>query len=270
MKEQSAVRPMEFTGERMVPEAADGTIFWEHVHRYRFAVKYVPGKRVLDIACGEGYGTHALSLAGAESVVGVDVSADACEHARRKYGVDARVGDAQAIPLPDASVDVVVSFETIEHVPNPSAFLDECRRVLRPGGLIIISTPNGSVYSSIHNNPFHCSEMTEADFLGILRPRFDRISLFSQKPKSANWWSPRSLAASVSPWNKMRGFWRIGSLLCPYLDGQATRQARDEPAKMILTHDPPWSNLVNPFTVRPRSNWSGEQPEYLIAIGVRP
>ena len=120
--------------ERMVPEEAHARIFWEHVARYRFAKDFVRGKRVLDIACGEGYGASSLAKAGAASVVGVDIADDVCEHARRKYGIDARTGDAQAIPLPDRSIDLIVSFETIEHVASPAAFLQECARVLAPDG----------------------------------------------------------------------------------------------------------------------------------------
>ena len=133
--------------ERMVPEEAHARIFWEHVARYRFAKEFVRGKRVLDIACGEGYGAAGLARAGARSVVGIDVSADVCDHARRKYGLDARAGDAQAIPLPDRSIDVIVSFETIEHVDQPGVFLGECARVLVPDGMLIVSTPNRPVYS---------------------------------------------------------------------------------------------------------------------------
>ena len=108
--------------ERMVPEEAHARIFWEHIARYRFAKDFVRGKRVLDIACGEGYGAAALAKAGAASVTGVDISRDACERARRKYGLDARTGDAQAIPVPDRSIDLIVSFETIEHVDCTGRF----------------------------------------------------------------------------------------------------------------------------------------------------
>src|SRR6266704_1151086 len=111
-------------GERMVPEVSGGMTFWEHVHRYAFACRFVAGKRVLDIACGEGYGSAALQKAGAAQVIAVDISDSACAHARAKYGVDARPGAAERIPLPDGSADVVVTFETIEHVPNPERFLD--------------------------------------------------------------------------------------------------------------------------------------------------
>src|ERR1035437_10505448 len=108
------------TGERMVPESADLFTFWEHVYRYAFASRFVKGKRVLDIACGEGYGAAALQKAGAAHVIGVDISESVCLHARSKYGLDARRGTAEQIPLPDRSVEVIVSFETIEHVPEPN------------------------------------------------------------------------------------------------------------------------------------------------------
>src|SRR5271168_5208728 len=130
---------MDPTDERMVPESAGAPTFWEHVYRYAFATHFVAGKRVLDIACGEGYGAAALQKAGAARVIGVDVSESACRHACSKYGLDARPGTAEKIPLPDSSVDVIVSFETIEHVPNPIGFLDECARILTPGGRLIIS-----------------------------------------------------------------------------------------------------------------------------------
>ena len=122
------------TNERMVPESSDRSTFWEHVYRYNFASSFVKGKRVLDIACGEGYGAAALQRAGATHVIGVDVSEDVCVHAHRKYGLDARLGSAEQIPLTDKSVEVIVSFETIEHVADPYRFLDECARVWAPGG----------------------------------------------------------------------------------------------------------------------------------------
>src|SRR4051794_3204615 len=105
---------MDFTGERMVPDACAGSILWEHLYRYKFARQFVQGRRVLDIACGEGYGSSALQAAGAASLIGMDISEETCQHAREKYGIDARVGDAMAIALPDRSIDVVVSFETVE------------------------------------------------------------------------------------------------------------------------------------------------------------
>ena len=193
--------------ERMVPEGAHARIFWEHVARYRFAKDFVRGKRVLDIACGEGYGAAALAKAGAASVVGVDLSPDVCDHARQKYGIDARPGDAQAIPLPDRSIDLVVSFETIEHVADPGAFLRECARVLVREGMLIVSTPNRPVYSPEGTrNPFHRVEFDEREFVELLESRLQTVRIYTQFPQTAAWWSHRSLAAERSPWLRDQGF----------------------------------------------------------------
>lgn len=265
--------PLEYTGERMVPEGADARTFWEHVERYRFAKAFVRGKRVLDVACGEGYGAAALARAGAASVIGVDLSAETCAHARRKYGLDARPGDAQDIPLPDRSVDMVVSFETIEHVPDPAAFLDECARVLAPDGTLIVSTPNRPVYSAEGaRNPFHRVEVDEREFLEQLCPRFEAVRLYTQYPRSAAWWSPRSLAAERSPWLRIKGFWRLSTWLCPAKRPDLDPSTRASAVDVILARDSASSSPFSPYAVRPLSEWGRERPYYLIAVaeGVKP
>src|SRR5579864_1905821 len=88
---------LENSGERMVPEVSGGYTFWEHVYRYAFACRFVRGKRVLDIACGEGYGAAALMKAGATRVVGVDISEEVCRHACNRYGLEAKQGTAEDI-----------------------------------------------------------------------------------------------------------------------------------------------------------------------------
>ncbi|HVO89598.1 MAG TPA: class I SAM-dependent methyltransferase, partial [Casimicrobiaceae bacterium] len=112
-----AAPALTFTGERFTPEVR-GAIWYEHWHRYCAASRIAAGKRVVDAACGEGYGS--LLLAGsAQSVVGVDIGAQAVEHARQRYrapNLRFECASVTALPLPDASVDVVVSFETIEHL----------------------------------------------------------------------------------------------------------------------------------------------------------
>lgn len=260
---------MEYTGERMMPEVSVGAPFWEHVHRYRFANRYAPGRAILDVASGEGYGAHALALAGASSVVGVDVSAEACDHARRTYGVDARVGDALALPLADGAVDLVVSFETIEHVPDPARFLDECARVLRPGGILVISTPDKEVYDGLHTNEFHCSELTEGEFAGLLAARFDDPEWYGQSPVAARWWSTRSLVAARSPWRGIKGFGLLARLACPHYHGRITDHERGDIAATILQARGVLSGLMDPFRVRPRRRWTGERPTYLVAVARR-
>jgi SAM-dependent methyltransferase len=253
--------------ERMVPEEAHARIFWEHVARYRFAKDFVRGKRVLDIACGEGYGAAALSRAGASSTIGIDRSPEVCDHARRKYRLDARPGDAQAIPLPDRSIDVVVSFETIEHVDDPAAFLDECARVLVLEGILIVSTPNRPVYSGEGTqNPFHRIEFDEEEFVGLLRSKFRRIRLYTQFPQSAAWWSPRSLAAERSPWLRIKGFWRLSSWFCPAIRTHVSPEIRAKADEVILARDSFLSSLFNPYVVRPHLKGRRERPYILIAV----
>lgn len=270
----AALTTLEYTGERMVPERSDARTFWEHVYRYRFAAQFVRGRRVLDIACGEGYGTAALASAGAAHVIGVDVDESACAHARDKYHVDARAGSAKQIPLPDGAVDVVVSFETIEHVENPDGFLDECRRVLAAGGRLIVSTPNRDVFHQAGRyNDFHRSEMTVEEFQRAVGRRFDRSVYYSQMPQWAAWWSLRSLAAVDSPWFRPKGCWRVRDaahmIVCRHIRGAVPEEFRLSPVRAVLAHDRPLASLVNPYAVRSWSPASRERPLYVIAVAQR-
>jgi SAM-dependent methyltransferase len=257
---------LENTGERMMPESSDRDTFWEHVHRYAFACRFVTGKRVLDVACGEGYGAAALQRAGAAQVIGVDVSDAACTHASEKYGIDARVGSAEQIPLPDSSVDVVVSFETIEHVPAPGRFLDECARVLAPGGRLIISTPNKNVYSAPGRprNPFHCSEMSEEEFLSALRSRFGAIKLYSQHPQWAPWWSLRTFSAEETPWDWLYPLKRLRRSARFRLSDPSSKE-RSTVVEQILSPGRTRFSALFPYALQPRRRETGEQPFYFIA-----
>jgi 2-polyprenyl-3-methyl-5-hydroxy-6-metoxy-1,4-benzoquinol methylase len=175
----------------MVPAFSGEEVFWEHVQRYRFAAGFVSGCDVLDIACGEGYGSAGLVRAGARSLVGVDISPDAVAHARAHHGIDARVGSAEEMPLGDCCVDVVTSFETIEHIAHPQTFIDECARVLRPNGTLVISTPNAGIYQQVTpRNPFHCSEMNPDEFNRMLSSRFGSVRLHSQR-RPQQWFAQR-------------------------------------------------------------------------------
>jgi 2-polyprenyl-3-methyl-5-hydroxy-6-metoxy-1,4-benzoquinol methylase len=138
------------TWERLVPkqladDPASRRIEEIHVRRYDEAGRAVRGKRVLDIACGAGYGSRMLARAGAAAVVGVDVAADAVRYARAHYpapGVRFVCADAERFEWP-ASFDVVVSFETIEHLHDPASFLDRLHGLLVPGGTLFLSAPLG-------------------------------------------------------------------------------------------------------------------------------
>ena len=262
------------TGERMVPEVADRFTFWEHVYRYAFAARFVVGKRVLDIACGEGYGATALQKAGAAHVIGVDVSEDACVHARKRYGLDARPGSAEQIPLPDNCVDIVVSFETIEHVRDPGRFLDECARVLAPGGRLVISTPDKDVYTGRlgTRNRHHCAEMTAEEFASAIRARFHDARFYTQRPDSTGWWSPRALVCESTPWKHIRGFGRLrGAIqrrIFPEAVSDPTAEQRASAVDVILSAARSRRGLLNPHVVRPHQEWHREKSVYIVATAM--
>ncbi len=253
-------------GERMIPERSHARTFWEHVGRYQFARSYVPGKRTLDVACGEGYGSAGLSRAGAASVVGVDVSARTCAEGRKKYGIDAVAGDARALPLADRSVDLVVSFETIEHLDRPGRFLDECARVLDDEGTLIVSTPNRPVYRAEVANPHHVREFDRDEFAALVGERFGSVAMFTQFPRSAPWWDARSLASERSPWLRIKGFWRLSTRICPALRPEVPAATRAAVVDLIAAGPPGVGGLFNPYLVRPERPGRGEEPYYFVAV----
>lgn len=183
---------LEFTGERFLP-GAPGAIAYEHWHRYAFALRFARGRSVLDAACGEGYGTAFLAQA-AQSAVGIDIDADAVRHARETYGAIPNLrfesASVTALPLPDASVDVVVSFETIEHLPaaDQPRMLSEFARVLTVDGVLVLSSPNRLRYSDArdYRNPFHLHELYREDLSHLLHEVFRAHQWYHQVPLLAS------------------------------------------------------------------------------------
>lgn len=175
---------MECTGERYLPEF-DGDWSLEHTHRYLVAREFADGKVVLDIACGEGYGSRMLADI-AQCVIGVDISLKTVTQATIKYP-HAQVffvqGEATRIPLMDNSVDLVVSFETIEHLGEQDRMIQEIRRVLRPEGLCIISSPDKREYSDLtgYTNVYHVKELYYAEFISLLKKEFKQIQMVGQR-----------------------------------------------------------------------------------------
>ena len=176
----------EFTGERFLPYLS-GELAWEHLHRYSCAVDVAEGLDVLDIACGEGYGSYMLSQV-AKSVIGVDIDGPTVSAASAKYlssNLRFTQGSCSAIPAPDSSVDLVVSFETIEHIAAQEGFLDEVARVLRPDGMLLISSPERDAYQQTRGssaNEFHEKELSLSELDALLKKRFANVQLSWQLP----------------------------------------------------------------------------------------
>ncbi|WP_392710159.1 class I SAM-dependent methyltransferase [Rhizobium ruizarguesonis] len=193
------MKSLKFTGERFHPEL-NGEIRQEHMHRYAWCRELAAGKDVIDVASGEGFGSAILAEQ-AVSVIGVDVSGEAVTHASRRYtreNLTFKQGDAAAVPLPDGSADLVVSFETIEHVSNQESAIAEFSRLLRPDGLLIISSPNVDIYTTKqeYDNPFHTKELNRKDFIDLLKAHFGAVQIFGQRMLVASAILPAEVSTS--------------------------------------------------------------------------
>jgi 2-polyprenyl-3-methyl-5-hydroxy-6-metoxy-1,4-benzoquinol methylase len=160
------------TGERTVPGVQEENYwFRRHEVAYQFALPHVAGKRVLEVGCGEGYGTALLATSAAD-VVGIDYDALTVVHAAARYRQASFIrGNLAALPVASETVDAVATLQVIEHVWNHREFLSECRRVLRPGGLLLVTTPNRLTFSPSLEapvNPFHTKEFTAAELRELL------------------------------------------------------------------------------------------------------
>lgn len=191
-----------WTGERLTTETG-GQVEIEHLHRYFFARALCRGLDVLDVASGEGYGAALLAQV-ARSVVGVEIAEETVGHANAAYGVPGLTflqGDARRIPCADASFDAVVSFETLEHFYEHDEFMAEVRRVLRPGGLLILSSPERDVYSPAGGtpNPYHVHELTHAEFSALLGKNFAHVAMYAQRPLLGSALIAEELPAEAAP-----------------------------------------------------------------------
>jgi 2-polyprenyl-3-methyl-5-hydroxy-6-metoxy-1,4-benzoquinol methylase len=156
-------------------------IYDEHIIRYELAKKFVRGKTVLDIACGSGYGSKILADAGAKKVIAIDINKETVESAKENYyheKIKYTIGGASEIKLENKSIDIVVSFETIEHLENPEKYLSELARVIKDDGTAIISTPNKDIYQE--KNPFHFKEFNKDEFNNLIRRYFKYCYTYKQ------------------------------------------------------------------------------------------
>lgn len=167
--------------ERFSPEELQGELLEaEHVVRYRWAASLAAGRRVLDAGCGTAYGTSMLGRAGATEVVGVDIAVAVLDSARPGMPDNVRLepGDLNDLPFPDGGFDLVVCFEAIEHFADPFSVLDELTRVLAPGGVLLVSSPNREAYPP--GNPHHHHEFLPAELEAELRTRLPNVRLLRQ------------------------------------------------------------------------------------------
>jgi SAM-dependent methyltransferase len=176
------------TEERVIPGyEPTAELFREHLTRYTFASQLCRGLRVVDVGCGVGYGADLLRRVGADQVIGIDLSPDAVSYASSTYGSTSThfvVADAARLPITDNFADLVVSFETIEHVADPVRVTSEIGRVLSKPGLAIISTPNGAIRPT--NNPFHKHEFERDELERILRTVFPYVDVWLQDVVGVN------------------------------------------------------------------------------------
>ncbi|MEI6793389.1 MAG: class I SAM-dependent methyltransferase [Actinomycetes bacterium] len=178
---------VEGIAERFVPGPdADQTVAAEHWARYMLTAQLARGKRVLDAGCGVGYGSALLARSGAAEVTGVDRSSTAIAAASVGAPENANfiLGDVTKLPVDDASIDLVVCFEVVEHIAEQGQLLDELRRVMAPGALLIISSPNRDVY--LAGNPHHVRELTPSELSELLEPRFAHFEMMHQHPWAAS------------------------------------------------------------------------------------
>ena len=173
-----------WTGERLETFVETETAV-EHLHRYAVTLDLVKNKTVLDIACGEGYGSNLMGNV-AKEVIGVDIASEVVERAQKKYkknNLTYQCGSASQIPLKDGYFDVVVSFETIEHHDEHEQMMTEIKRVLKPGGLLIISSPDKLNYTDKRNfhNPYHVKELYKDAFKDLIKKHFSNSNFYLQR-----------------------------------------------------------------------------------------
>ena len=176
------VPPLHLTGERTLPDVPEENYWYRrHLAVYEWIARRVRDLRVVDMACGEGYGSDVLARSGARSVIGVDANPEAHEHARLCYVRDNLRFARDMVERFDAPCDALVFLQTIEHVQDPAALLRRFRRMLAPGGAAYVSTPNVLTLAppgaERSGNPWHVYEYRPQEFAALCRAQFPRVEL---------------------------------------------------------------------------------------------
>jgi SAM-dependent methyltransferase len=184
------MKPPEFTGERYIPGQGGAQLAYEHLHRYLFALRWAKGKKVLDLASGSGYGAALLAQT-ASQVWALELDRQSVEYARRTCGRSNLIfvqADVTSLPFESASFGLVVALEILEHVQDSRALVREITRVVHPGGLALISTPDKARYSDARNysNPFHVREFYREEFAALLGEYFQTFELMGQQVRAGS------------------------------------------------------------------------------------
>jgi SAM-dependent methyltransferase len=198
--------------ERLTPDAAPVSDRLFHEARYRFAAKSAAGRRILDVACGVGYGSAILANSGARLAIGLDYSDDGLQYASSHYRQE-RISfvrsDAVRLPFGMGVFDLIVSFETIEHLVDPVGFVEQCVRCLRTDGSFIVSTPNTKALpAGLKHSPFHIKEFSLEELKSLLGQHFREIEVFWQP------WPEHAVTGQRAAWlsSDLRGIPGFGVL----------------------------------------------------------
>lgn len=175
---------IKWSGERLETFVKNETTI-EHLHRYGLTISFIKNCTVLDLACGSGYGSNLMAQY-AKEVIGVDIDESTVLEARKRYkspNLQFKTGSAEKTNLNSRYFDVVVSFETIEHHDKHEEMLVEIKRILKPGGILIISSPDKYYYSDVRGfkNQYHVKELYENEFKSLLKKHFLYCIFYSQK-----------------------------------------------------------------------------------------
>ena len=190
------VPPLQLTGERTLPDVPEENYwFRRHLVVYEWIAARAHGRRIVDLACGEGYGSAVLGRTAA-SVVGVDANPEAFEHARLKYTSPAVRFERTMIELWEGDVDCVVFLQTIEHVQDAGAVLERIRELIGPGGVAYVSTPNVLTLApkgaERSGNPWHVHEYRPDEYAQLCARHFsqvDMLGLFHARKLRAHQWA---------------------------------------------------------------------------------
>ncbi|MGM8216649.1 class I SAM-dependent methyltransferase [Bacillaceae bacterium W0354] len=180
---------IEDTGERVIPKLMDplNPLLLEHIARYQFALPYMTG-RILDLSCGSGYGTHLIAKKckeRIEEVIGIDIDPEIITYAKGEYYHPKStfiVADATDLSLVNdiGQFDCIVSFETIEHIDDEQAILNNYNHLLKPGGILIVSTPFGEGRGVPSGQPFHVHQLTVDEFQSLFNNHYEEVEFYYQ------------------------------------------------------------------------------------------